>query len=136
MPALTPGVSSVRLNQGNLAPILGNFVQSLASGGFDKAIPLYDKMAAQAGAFKLGPNEVYAWGAQLFKLDRPVQAREIFRLGDHVHPNLGFMIDALAEMQAKTGQVAEAVKSYRRPLVLDPNDADAATYLKEHGAAP
>lgn len=92
-------------------------------------------MAAQGSAFKLGPNEVYAWGAQLFKLNRPVQAREIFRLGNYLHPNLGFMIDALAEMRAKTGQIDEAVKSYRRLLELDPKNADAAKYLKEHGAA-
>lgn len=78
---------------------------------------------------------MYAWGAPLCRLNRAVQAREIFRLGDHVHSNLSFMIDALAEMQAKTGQVDEAVKSYRRVLELDPNNANAEKYLKEHGAA-
>lgn len=45
------------------------------------------------------------------------------------------MIDALAEMLAKTGQVDEAVKNYRRVLELDPNNANAEKYLKEHGAA-
>jgi hypothetical protein len=43
-------------------------------------------------------------------------------------------------MQAKTGQVAEALASYRRLLELDPSSADAARYVKEHagsaGAAP
>lgn len=127
-------ISSVRLNQGNLAPTLENFVQRLATNGFDKAIPIYEKMAAEGPAFKLGPNEVYAWGAQLGRINRPIQAREILRLGDHLHPNLGFMIDGLAEMQAKTGQTDEALKSYRRVLELDPKNADAAKYLKEHGA--
>jgi Flp pilus assembly protein TadD len=37
-------------------------------------------------------------------------------------------------MQARTGQVQEAVKNYRRVLALDPKNADAAKYLKEHGS--
>ena len=127
-------ISSMRLNQGNLAPTMENFVQTLVAGGFDKAIPVYDKMAAQGSGFRLGPNEVYAWGAQLDRLNRPVQAREVLRLGEHIHPNLAFIVDALAEMQAKTGQTDEAVKSYRRVLALDPNNADAAKFLKAHGA--
>jgi cytochrome c-type biogenesis protein CcmH/NrfG len=40
----------------------------------------------------------------------------------------------LGELQAKTGQAAEALKSYRRVLELDPKNADAANYLKEHAA--
>ena len=45
------------------------------------------------------------------------------------------MYDGLAEMQAKTGQTQDAVKNYRRALELDPKNADAAKYLKEHGGA-
>jgi tetratricopeptide (TPR) repeat protein len=43
------------------------------------------------------------------------------------------MYEALAEMQAKTGQTQEALKNYRRVLELDPKNADAAKYVKEHG---
>lgn len=35
-------------------------------------------------------------------------------------------------MQAKTGQTEDAVNTYRRVLELDPDNADAAGYLKEH----
>ncbi|NIA53024.1 tetratricopeptide repeat protein [Massilia sp. TW-1] len=38
----------------------------------------------------------------------------------------------LGELEAKTGQTENAVKTYRRALELDPDNAVAACYLKEH----
>jgi pimeloyl-ACP methyl ester carboxylesterase len=127
-------ITDIHRKKDTVPPTLENFVQRLAADGFDKAIGVYDQFAAQGSAFKLDPNEIYGWGAQLARLNHPAQAREIFRLGTHLHPDLSFMVDGLAEMQAKTGQTQEAVKSYRRMLELDPNNVDAAKYLKEHGA--
>jgi dienelactone hydrolase len=125
--------ADIRRKKDIVPPTRENFVQRLAAEGFDKAIPIYTQFAAQTPAFKLDPNEIYGWGVQLFRLNRPAQAREIFRLGTHIYPELSFILDGLAEMQAKTGQTGEAVKSYRRVLELDPKNADAARYLKEHG---
>jgi dienelactone hydrolase len=127
-------LTSVRRNQSNLAPTLENYVQQLATKGFDKAIPIYEQMAAHGKMFKLGINESYAWGLQLYRLNRLEQAREIFRLADHLHPNYAFILSALAEMEAKTGQAEQAVKSYRHVVELDPNNADAKAYLKEHAS--
>lgn len=128
-------LADVRRNSGNVPPTLENFVSRLKTDGFEKAIPLYDQFAAQGAAFKLGPNEIYGWGSQLDRLERPAQAREVFRLGTHLHPKERYMYDGLAEMQAKTGQQDEAVRNYRRVLELDPKNVDAARYVKEHGAA-
>ena len=131
----------IRRASGKPAPTLENFVARLAAEGFDKAIPLYDGFAARDATFKLGPNDIYGWGVQLARLGRHAQAREIFRLGTHLNPKDSPMFDAVAEMQAKLGQVDDAVRSYRRVLELDPSNADAASYLKAHapakaGAAP
>lgn len=119
------------------APTLEAFVQRRAKEGFDKAIPVYGEFA-KPGGLKLTDNEIFGWGLQLFRLNRMEQAREVFRLGVHLYPDKAFMLDGLAEMQAKTGQVQEAVRNYRRVLELDPKNADAAKYMKEHGntAAP
>lgn len=128
-------ISDTRRGKGGVPPTFENFIAQLASGGFDKAVPIYDKMAGQSASFKLGPNEIYGRGSELAQIGLPKQALEIFRLGTHLHPNDRYMVDGLAEMQAKTGQTKEAVRNYRRVLELDPKNVDAAKYLKEHGAA-
>jgi len=126
--------TDIRRKKDIVPATLENFVQRLATDGFDKAIDVYNQFTAQDPDFKLNPDEIYGWGAQLFRLNHPAQAREIFRLGTHLHPNASFLHDGLAEMQAKTGQTQDAVKSYRRVLELDPKNVDATKYLKEHGA--
>jgi len=128
-------LTDMRRSANKTAPTLENFVARLAAEGFDQAIPLYAQFAAQDAGFKLGLNNIYGWGARLAQLGRPAQAREIFRLGAHLHPKEVAMVDGLAEMQARTGQVQEALRSYRRVLELDPGHADAGAYLKAQGGA-
>jgi len=41
----------------------------------------------------------------------------------------------MGELQAKTGQTENAVKTYRRVLELNLNNSDAASSLKEHVGA-
>lgn len=125
----------IRRSKGEEAPTRENFVARLAAEGFDKAIPLYDRFVAQPGAFRLDPNQLQAWGEELYTLNKMEQSREVFRLGTHLYPDKLFLQANLGELQAKTGQTENAVKTYRRVLQLDPNNTDAASYLKEHAAA-
>lgn len=128
-------LTDIRRKKEDAPPTLENYVRRLATDGFDKAIPAYERMMAQQATFKLGPNEIIGWGLQLRSLDRPAQSREIFRLGAHLFPNESIMFDGLGEMQAKAGQTQEALASYRRLLELDPKNADAIRFVKEHGGA-
>jgi len=127
-------VTDIRRHKGSVPPTQESLVRSLAAAGFDKAIPEYERFLAQNPAFKLDENALIGWGVQLSRVGRPVQAREIFRLGARLYPNQSIMYDGLGEMQAKTGQAQEALASYRRVLELDPKNADAIRYVKEHGA--
>jgi dienelactone hydrolase len=124
----------IRRSKGEGAPTRENFVARLFAEGFDKAIPLYDRFAAQPGAFRLDANQAEAWGEELYALDKKEQSREVFRLGTHLYPDKAFLQASLGELQAKTGQTDNAVLTYRRLLELDPNNADAASYLKAHAA--
>ncbi|TQK10297.1 dienelactone hydrolase family protein [Herbaspirillum sp. SJZ107] len=128
-------LTDIRRHKGSMPPTQESFVRSLAAAGFDKAIPEYARFVAQNPAFKLEESALIGWGVQLARIERPAQAREIFRLGAHLYPNQSIMYDGLGEMQAKTGQAQEALASYRRVLELDPNNLDAIRYVKEHGAA-
>ena len=126
-------LTDVRRNGGKAPPTLENFVARLGSEGFERAIPLYQEFVAQGASFKLGPNEIYGWGSDLESMERYAQAREIFRLGVHLQPNEAFLVECLGEMQAKSGQMAEALRSYRRVLELNPQHAAAAAFVKQHG---
>jgi tetratricopeptide (TPR) repeat protein len=128
-------LTDIRRHKGSVPPTQESFVRRLAAAGFDQAIPEYDRFVAQNPAFKLGENEIIGWGVQLSQVERPLQAREIFRLGAHLYPKVSTMYDGLGEMQARTGQAADALASYRRVLELDPKNADAIRYVKEHGTA-
>jgi hypothetical protein len=123
-------MTDIRRSKGIVAPTHENFVAAVAAEGFDKAPAVYDRFAAQG--FKLDRHQINGWGAQLDSLNRAVQAREVFRLGTHVYPEVSFLHANLGEMQAKTGQTQDALNSYRRVLELDPKNAGAAKYLKEH----
>lgn len=125
----------VRRNGGKTAPTLENFVARLGSEGFERAIPVYAQFAAQGADFRLGPDEIAGWASELEALERHVQAREIFRLGAHLHPDEAYMLHGLARMQARTGQAEDALRSYRRVLELDPQHAGAAAFVGAHGAA-
>jgi dienelactone hydrolase len=124
----------IRRSKGEMAPTRENFVARVAAEGFDKAIPLYDRFVVRSGAFRLDANQIEAWGEELYTLNKMEQSREVFRLGTHLYPDKVFLQADLGELQAKTGQMENAVKTYRRVLELDPNNADAASYLKEHTA--
>lgn len=127
-------LADTRHGNGEKPPTLENFVARLNAEGFDKAIPVYDRFIAQAPDFKLDANQINGWGSQLYYLNHVAQSREIFRLGVHLNPENASMYDGLGEMQAKTGQVREAVQSYKKVLELDPDNVDANAYVKAHGA--
>lgn len=128
-------LTDVRRNGGKTPPTLENFVARLGRDGFERAIPLYQQFAAQDATFKLGMEEIYRWGSELESLGRYAQSREIFLLGTHLHPNEIFLVECLAEMQAKSGQTLDALRSYRRVLENNPRHAAAAAFVKEQGGA-
>ena len=122
----------VRRKTGDMPPTLESFVRRLALDGFDRSVDVYQRFTARHPGFRLDENELFSWGLRLMELRDFVRAREIFRLGSHLYPDKSFLIEGLAEMQAKTGQEEEALANYRRVLALDPQHADAAKYVKAH----
>ncbi|MCA1246843.1 dienelactone hydrolase family protein [Massilia sp. MS-15] len=129
-------LTDVRRNGGKTAPTRENFVARLGSEGFEHAIALHRQFAAQGAGFTLGANEIHGWGSALAARERYAQAREIFRLGTHLYPDEPFLHQGLAEMQAESGQTADALRSYRRVLELAPQHAAAAAFVQAHASIP
>lgn len=124
--------AEIRRKKENPPPTWESFVARLATGGFGKAIPLYEQFVKEGATFRLEQNDIIGWAAYLKQLERFAQAREVYRLGDHLQPSLGAKF-ALAEMQERTGQAADAAQTYRRILEADPGNADATSWLAKHG---
>lgn len=120
----------VRRKTEAVPPTLESFVRRLVEDGFDKSVDVYGRFTARHPGFKLSDNELFSWGLELLRRGDFARAREIFRLGAHLYPDKTFLVEGLAEMQAKTGQKEEALANYRRVLALDPKHADAAKYVK------
>jgi dienelactone hydrolase len=128
-------MTDIRRKKNTLPLSREDFVAKLAADGFDKAIPLYEQFRTLGTMFKLEQNDIVGWAASLKQLNRPVQAREIYRLGTHLDPKSLGALFALAEMQSKTGQHNEAVETYRKILELDPDNVDAKKYLELKASA-
>jgi len=126
---------AIRRKQADPPPTWETFAARLAAEGFDQAIPVYAQLQAQGAAFKVTQNDFIGWAANLKAHKRFAQAREVYRLGDHLHPSLGAKLD-LAEMQAMTGQPDAAAQTYRRVIEADPSNATARNYLEQHAPAP
>lgn len=122
----------VRRKTDAVPPTLESFVRRLAQEGFDKSVDSYARFTSQYPGFKLSEDELFSWGLELLNRGDYVRAREIFRLGAQLYPDKAFLVEGLAEMQAKTGQKEDALANYRRVLAIDPQHADAAKYVKAH----
>ncbi len=122
--------TDVRRKKEAVAPTLEGFVGRLAVEGFDKSADVYASFTKRHPGFTLSDNELYSWGLRLNELEDFARAREIFRLGAQLYPDKVYLVEGLAEMQARTGQKAEALANYRKVLDLDPKHADAAKYVK------
>ena len=120
----------VRRKTASAPPTLEDFVRRLADEGFDKSVAVYARFAEQHPGFELSDNELFSWGVRLNELTDYARAREIFRLGAQLYPDKTFLVEGLAEMQAKSGQKEDALANYRKVLALDPQHADAAKYVK------
>ena len=125
--------AEIRRKKDKLPPNWESFVARLAAVGFGQAIPLYGQFVKEGATFRLEQNDIIGWAEYLKQRERFAQAREVYRLGDHLEPSLGAKF-ALAEMETKTGQAAAAAQTYRKILAQDPDNVHAKRYLEQTGA--
>jgi dienelactone hydrolase len=111
-------------------PTLATFVSTLAAGGFEHAIDVYQKLHAEDAGFSLDDSSLNTWGYALMRNGRPNQAIEIFKLATHLFPERWNPFDSLAEAYEQAGQRELAIKNYRRSLELEPKNDHAVERLQ------
>jgi CubicO group peptidase (beta-lactamase class C family) len=93
--------------------------------------------AATAAAFRAAnpgftadEHELNDWGYRLLAFGKPRSALTVLKLTAELHPASGNAFDSLGEAYAANGDNAAAITAYRRSLVLDPGNKNAAEWLK------
>lgn len=105
----------------------------LASRGYSQAIAVMDDVRKKHPELHLTEDYVNEWGYRLVGQNKLQEAIEIFRLNVSLFPNGANTYDSLAETYKRVGNRKLAIENYKRALALNPENANAAEYLKKFG---
>jgi dienelactone hydrolase len=126
-----PHTISVELRRGNGAsPTRETFARLLAARGFTQASAVYSELRSQGADFKFDANDINNWGGELVQRGMLKEAVAILDFGTKLLPTDSSLLDSLGEVQVTLGLNEDAIKSYRRSVELNPNNANATERLK------
>ncbi|QCX38982.1 DUF3471 domain-containing protein [Aureibaculum algae] len=100
--------------------------------GIDAGITHYNTIKDSEN-YSLSETEMNAIGYQLIGADKVEDANKIFQLIVKEFPKSSNAYDSLGESFMKLEKNDLAIKNYRKSVVLNPNNQNAITFLKELG---
>ncbi|WP_312175570.1 serine hydrolase [Chryseobacterium sp.] len=105
--------------------------QQLLKNDFKDANKIFNKISKDDKNFSLTEDEVNSWGYQLIELGKKNEAMEIFKLNTLLFPKSSNVYDSYGEILETLGNRREAILNYRKSLELNPDNTNAANYLKD-----
>ena len=117
-------------NGGGLPPAIRQLRAELIARGFPTATATYARLKRKDARFSVSESELNSWGGRLMREGNPAGAIEVFKLNTQLHPDSANAHDSLAEGYEATNDTPLAIASYRRSLVLDPENDHARDRLK------
>ena len=112
--------------------IVGVLYKTIKEKGIDSAIQLYhDLKESKSNEYEFAEHHLNNMGYQLLQINKVVEAVEIMKLNTVEHPESGNAYDSLGEAYLVNDQKAQALKSYKKSLELDPDNKHAITVIKE-----
>jgi len=105
--------------------------QQLLKNGFKDASKIFNKISKDHKNFSLTEDEVNSWGYQLIEQSKKNEAMEIFKLNTLLFPKSSNVYDSYGEILETLGNRKEAIFNYKRSLELNPDNTNAANYLKD-----
>ena len=91
---------------------------------------------ADSPGFTWSESELNDWGYRLLSTGRTRESLAVLVFVAARFPASGNAFDSLGEALAATGDVAGAVRAYRRSLELDPGNTNATRQLERLQARP
>jgi CubicO group peptidase (beta-lactamase class C family) len=104
--------------------------ERLEAEGFAQAERAAADLIARDGAASLSESDLNNWGYRLLAGGKVAEALILMKVIVSLNPESGNAYDSLGEVYARSGDRTKAIESYRRSLVLDPANANAAERLK------
>ncbi|WP_294323149.1 serine hydrolase [uncultured Chryseobacterium sp.] len=105
--------------------------QQLLKNDFKDANKIFNKISKDDKNFSLTEDEVNSWGYQLIEQGKKNEAMEIFKLNTLLFPKSSNVYDSYGEILETLGNRKEAILNYRKSLELNPDNTNAANYLKD-----
>lgn len=110
-------------------PTRAAFAAELARQGFDHASDVYKAFRQRAPAFTLSNEALNLWGYALVRDGDTSAAVAIMRLDTELYSDDANAWDSLGEVYARNGQKSLAIDAYRKSLVLNPANGNAAKQI-------
>ncbi|MDP9959153.1 serine hydrolase [Chryseobacterium lathyri] len=105
--------------------------QQLLKNGFKDANKIFNKISKDHKNFSLTEDEVNSWGYKLIEQGKKNEAIEIFKLNTLLFPKSSNVYDSYGEILETLGNRKEAIFNYKKSLELNPDNINAANYLKD-----
>lgn len=104
--------------------------QQAIKDGFSNIEKAYKTLKKDHKNFALTEDEVNAWGYQLSGLHKKDEALNVFKLNTLLFPQSSNVFDSYGEILETMGNRKEAIINYKKSLLLNPGNTNAADYLK------
>jgi CubicO group peptidase (beta-lactamase class C family) len=113
-----------------LSPSLKQLNSVLQKNGFEQASSAIASLKKRDQAFVLSEDELNGWGYQLLAQKRFKEALSIFKLNVGLYPKSANAFDSLGEMYEVLEQPKDALVNYKRSLVLNKENKNAARRIQ------
>jgi len=108
---------------------------TLDSAGIERATEQYQRLKSSAPAvYNFDEDQLNTLGYRLIRAKKLPEAIRIFQWNVEAYPKSGNVYDSLAEAYLDQGNQAEAIAYYRKALLLNPKNRNAAQILQRLGA--
>ncbi|ASK28628.1 hypothetical protein CEY12_00235 [Chryseobacterium sp. T16E-39] len=105
--------------------------KQVINGGFSNIDKAYKTLKKDHKDFSLTEDEINAWGYQLLGLNKKNEALNVFKLNTLLFPESANVFDSYGEILETMGNRKEAIVNYKKSLLLNPGNTNAADYLKD-----
>lgn len=114
-----------------LSPDMRMLYLQTNADGYQNVGSVYQKIKKKNKSFKVSEDEINSWGYHMVGRHLKNEALAVFKLNTELFPNSSNVFDSYGEILDVLGRKEEAISNYKKSLLLNPDNTNAANYLKD-----